>query len=233
MTSPAAVLFDLDGTLVDTPRGIGITLERVTAAQAVPLDPAVVRSLIGKPLDVVLGTVLGTDDPATLASAKAEFRRIFSEIVIPEARSLLFDGMTGLLDRLVDAAAPLAVVTSKITASADELLGAAGLDHYFPVVVGHDQGVRGKPAPDLALRAADLLGCQPASCIVVGDALDDISMARAAGMLSVGVSWGVAEPGDLVAAGATETVTDPGHLAKTLTRLLHTAPAGTRLQDVR
>jgi phosphoglycolate phosphatase-like HAD superfamily hydrolase len=68
----------------------------------------------------------------------------------------------------------------------------------------------------------------------VGDALDDIGMARAAGMRSIGVRWGVAELDLLVEAGASESVTDPGHLARVLTRLLQLAdPADAQLQDVR
>jgi phosphoglycolate phosphatase len=110
----------------------------------------------------------------------------------------------------------VAVVTSKVRRSAVELLGAAGLLGHFDVLACHGMAERGKPHPDLALLAADALGVPPARCVVVGDAVDDVLMARAAGMDALGVTTGVATADELLTAGASAVHADAVRLGEAL-----------------
>ena len=114
----------------------------------------------------------------------------------------MFPGIREILDLLKEQGHPLGVVTSKITSSAQELLEASDLADYFSVVVGHDMALKGKPAPDLALLAARELAVVPQDTVVVGDSSDDIRMAIAAGMRSIGAGWGIGTEVALLQAGA-------------------------------
>lgn len=198
------VLFDLDGTLLDTPRGIVRVLRDVITESGRPLPPEeAIRATVGRPLAAVFSTLLDLpEDHADTAHAVDRFRVVFREIVVPQAQELVFPGVPDLLKRLRDRGHPLAIVTSKIRASAEEILRPAGLRDDFDTVVCHGMADRGKPHPDLALLAAERLGAEPAACVVVGDAIDDMRMARSAGMAAVGVTYGVATRAQLADAGA-------------------------------
>lgn len=213
-----AVLFDLDATLVDTPTAILRTMEEALTEAGAAVGPEQVRATIGRPLAASVAVLLGRDaaDP-TVDRAVARFRRSFAEQVLPAARGLVFPGIPRLLADLRAAGTPLAVVTSKVERSAVELLDASGLSTWFDAVVGHDMAERGKPHPDLALLAAERLGVSPADCVVVGDGIDDIQMAVAAGMAGYGVSWGVASGEQLRSAGARRVLDSVEALAAVLT----------------
>ena len=198
------ILFDLDGTLLDTPRGIVQVLRDVITESGRPLPPEeAMRATVGRPLAAVFSTLLDLpEDHADTVHAVERFRVVFRESVVPGARDLVFPGVPDLLERLRERGHPLAVVTSKIQASAEEILRPAGLRDAFGAVICHGMASRGKPHPDLALLAAERLGSDPAACVVVGDAVDDMRMARSAGMAAVGVTYGVATHAQLADAGA-------------------------------
>ncbi|HEY8373455.1 MAG TPA: HAD family hydrolase [Pseudonocardiaceae bacterium] len=224
----AATLFDLDGTLLDTPSGIARAIHEVLAELGAPPAPEDrVRATIGRPLVGVFATLLGQpEDHRDVLHAAERFRVLFREQVVPTARDLVFPGVTALLADLRADGRALAVVTSKIRASAEELLTAAGLTEHFDAVVCHGMAERGKPHPDLALLAADRLSVAPEECVVVGDAVDDVRMAVAARMDAVGVGYGVAEPEQLRAAGARTVAATVAELREAL-GLAAPAPATT------
>ncbi|MFD3688480.1 HAD family hydrolase [Nocardiopsis sp. NPDC058631] len=213
MSRPRGVLLDLDGTLVDSPSVILAAFHDACAPHgAVPL-PADARALIGKPLDTILPRLIPQGDEAVWEEAKALFRESFARRSRAAASSLVFPGIRDLLTDLAAEGIRIAVVTSKITRSAHELLEATGLDRHPDLVVGHDRAPRGKPAPDPALLAAQSLGLAPEDCVVVGDSPDDVAMAVGAGMAAVGVDWGVADADTLLAAGAVFVATTVSELA--------------------
>ncbi|WP_105971357.1 HAD family hydrolase [Streptomyces geranii] len=199
-----AVLFDLDGTLLDTPGAIVSVLDKVLAESGRPVpSPERVRATVGRPLAAVFAELLELEqEHGEVERSVARFRELFREDVVPGARSLIFPGVPELLERLRAQGLALAIVTSKIRPSALELLEPAGLVHHFDAVVCHGMAPRGKPHPDLALLAARELGREPGDCVVVGDAVDDMRMAGAAGMRALGVAYGVATAGQLTSAGA-------------------------------
>ncbi|MEE1752043.1 HAD family hydrolase [Streptomyces sp. SP18CS02] len=199
-----AVLFDLDGTLLDTPNAIVRVLAEVVTGSGRPLPPeAELRATVGRPLAACFSALLRLpEDHPEVGQATERFREVFRTSVVPGARSMIFPGVPALLELLRERGHRIAIVTSKIRPSAEELLLHAGLLDRFDAVVCHGMAPRGKPHPDLALLAAGHLGTEPASCVVVGDAVDDMRMARAAGMAALGVTYGVATEEQLTADGA-------------------------------
>jgi phosphoglycolate phosphatase len=224
---PAAVLFDLDGTLLDTPGAIAGVLHQVLERTGRPDVPeARVRATVGKPLGAVFAELTGLpEDRPEVAEAVALFRELFREEVVPKAADLVFPGVPELLGRLREEGLRIAICTSKIRPSALELLQPAGLVDEFDAVVCHGMAPRGKPHPDLALLAAQLVDIEPERCVVVGDAVDDMRMARSAGMSAIGVSYGVASARQLVEAGAASVAETVGDLEQALGRLPLTTPA--------
>ena len=185
---PAAVLFDMDGTLIESHANV----ERAwtTWAHSRDLDPAAVLAQAhGLPAEVTVARWLPGADDATIAAAAAEQLAIQYDDVTGIAP---IDGVVELLGFLDEVALPWAVHTSADERLARVRLGAAGIEP--PVLVTRDQLARGKPAPDGYLRAAELLGVEAGECIVVEDTEVGIESGRAAGMQTIGVR-GVA--GDL------------------------------------
>lgn len=193
ITMTHVALFDLDGTLVDTPRAIVETFAAAFEALGESSRPeAEVRATIGLPLEQAFAKLLGVpqDDPR-VGEGVARYQEAFRTVILPRARSLVFPGVEEGLADLQDHGVTLAVVTSKFHASADALLTAAGLRDRFAVLIGADDVTRPKPHPEPGLTALDLLGARPGGAVMVGDTTHDLRMAHAAGMRSVAVTYGV------------------------------------------
>ncbi|MBO1287260.1 HAD family hydrolase [Streptomyces albidoflavus] len=208
MTRP--VLFDLDGTLVDTPNAIVENFTATLAELGAPAaSPEEIRSTIGLPLEKAFAQLIGASVPAaTLDAAVPCYQRLYREQIVPKAKSLLYPGVVDGLAELSEAGLLLAVATSKHTASAEVLLTAAGIRDRFAMVVGADAVTEPKPAPETGLLIAAELGHPAARAIMVGDTTHDISMAHNAGMRSVAVTYGIHSPGQLAAVRPTWTVRD-------------------------
>jgi phosphoglycolate phosphatase len=198
-----AIVFDLDGVLVDTPGTIADLLVEVLAELDCRVERDHVLRTIGRPLEPSLAGLLGhkVDDPM-VARAVGRYRERFLDTVAERGPLLLHAGVADGLDRLADGGMPVAVGTSKVLRTATAVLEATGIATHFPVVVTFDMVANGKPHPDTGLLAAELLGVPASACGYVGDALGDVAMAKAAGMGPIGVSYGVAGAHELAAAGA-------------------------------
>jgi pseudouridine-5'-phosphate glycosidase len=188
-----AVIFDLDGTLIDTPRAIVETFAATFAAMGVTArDPAVIRATIGLPLERAFSQLLEVSlDDDRVAHCVERYQVLFRELILPQARSLIFPGVAEGLETLRGQGFALAVATSKFYASADALLRAAGLREHFSVVVGADQVTQPKPAPEMGRLIMDRLGVSAERAVMVGDTTHDLLMASAAGMRSVAVTYGI------------------------------------------
>ncbi|MFI9173119.1 HAD family hydrolase [Streptomyces lincolnensis] len=197
------VVFDLDGTLADTPGAIVSITLKVLAELGREPDEAAVRATVGKPLDRNFAQLLGLPaDHAEVHNAMAAYRRGFGEHLAEQRERMLYPGVADGLAKLRESGHILAIATSKTYEAAINVLRTTGILDQFAVVAGHDSVDRGKPAPDMALYVARELGLPAADCVVIGDATGDIEMAGAAGMTSVGVSYGVATATELLASGA-------------------------------
>lgn len=226
VTRPIAVVFDLDGTLVDTmasmPRAYSDTI-RALGGPAVTPDDIVATWHIG-PTPVVLAHFLGRPTgPPDLDC----FRR-YADAAVHAARP--FPGVVEMLDRLGQAGCRLGICTSATRHFATDTLSAAGLAAYFPVAVCGDEVRSPKPAPEGLIGACTSLGVPVADCVYVGDADVDLRCADAAGTWGIHAVWGTALESDGPHTPARTQPVAPKHpVARTpgdvpglVARLLHT-----------
>jgi HAD superfamily hydrolase (TIGR01509 family) len=178
----SAVVFDMDGLLLDTERLAMVSWMHAASLQDGELTQEVYKGMIG--LDGV-GTRAhlgrhGWQDAGIAkleAAAWAHYLAALERDGVPH-KAGIFD----LLDFLDERKIPRAVATSTQTPIAQHKLDRVGVGDRFDVIVGGDQVARGKPAPDIYLRAAELLGCAPAECVALEDSGYGIRAAAAAGM---------------------------------------------------
>lgn len=198
-----AVIFDLDGTLVDTPRTIVAIISQVLTELGQTHTRQAVLATVGRPLRDSLAGLLGvpTDHP-DVTRAVAAYTARFGQHVRRAGTGLCHPGVAHGLGTLRERGLRLAVATSKVRDAAVATVSAAGIGVLFDAVVGHDSVAHGKPDPDLALHAARLVGVEPRECASVGDAVGDMLMGRAAGMFNVAMTYGVGTEAELRAAGA-------------------------------
>lgn len=195
-----AVLFDLDGTLVDSEPLIAAALVETLARRGFVFDPSTLGRVVGPPMTSMIERIAGVS-PAEAEALYAEYSACYLERHAPLTQPL--DGAVALLDALADAGLPLALVTNKHLASAKTVLGYLGWAERFQVVAAADNVSRVKPDGAHALDAARLLGVAPGETAMVGDLDVDMACGAAAGLRRViGLANGVA-PEDLRAAGAT------------------------------
>ena len=161
----------------------------ISAHGGTPLDFERVGVMTGLPLSDIL-RVAWPDLTVDLADAYVrEYREIYERDVIPATR--LYRGTRTTLHAFHQAGLRQATVTGKRAADCERILRGLRIKDEIDVYLGGDSVQRHKPAPDLALAAAERLGVAPEECAVVGDAPPDITMAKAAGMRAIQVTWGV------------------------------------------
>jgi pyrophosphatase PpaX len=192
-----AVLFDLDGTLIDTIELIVSSARHAFDGWpgAAPSDADWIRG-IGTPLIDQLRSFAATDDEVALL---LERYRAYQHIH-HDRLTRCYDDVPSVIARLADCGYPLAIVTSKASSIAKRSLEWVGLDRYFPVVVGFDETVRHKPEPDPVFAALDRLGATADRAAFVGDSPHDIHAGNAAGVVTVAALWGPFDRETLAAA---------------------------------
>lgn len=197
------VLFDVDGTLIDSHVVIHECMRRTFAAfdRDAPA-PEAVRAIIGLSLDNAIGTLLGeTGDhiPSMSAHYKQNWVLIQKE---PRFASAFFPGMRDLLtDLSARDEVVLGIVTGKSRRGIEALVAAHGLHNTFTTVRTADD-CPSKPHPAMVLECCAETGIAPAVTTVVGDTGFDMEMARAAGARAIGVGWGYHPREALTEAGA-------------------------------
>jgi phosphoglycolate phosphatase len=188
--SPSLVLFDLDGTLVDSLPDIAGALNHALAELGrAPLALDLVRTLVGEGVLRLAEKALAAEegapaDPAALAErVRARYR------AHPCIESRLYPGITAALAGLRgDPSRRLAVLTNKPGDVARALLAALGVT--FDAVIGDDDGFPRKPAPGAALALMARFGATPARTLLVGDGIPDMQVAAAAGCPAAAALWG-------------------------------------------
>jgi pyrophosphatase PpaX len=180
------VLFDLDGTVVDSGPIILASMRHATRTvlgREIP-DEALMATVGGPGLESQMREFGGEEHLDELVSVY----RAHNE---PLHESLqLFPGMEGVLRALREQGRRLGLVSAKRRATVELAFAATAIGPLFDVVVGGDEARRQKPEPDTLLLALERLGAQPAEAVYVGDSPFDIAAATAGGLTAVGVSWG-------------------------------------------
>lgn len=218
----SATVFDLDGTLADSVTLIEETMHLALTDAGHAAERHAIRSMIGRPLDVALADLTDQDvsHDNIVAMVKA-YRTAYFPAVEAAGAALLLPGVPEMLEQLRSAGHAIGVVTAKTTPGAEHLLDVIGIRHLVDVLVGTERVAHGKPAPDSGLLAMQELGVEAADTWYVGDAISDMAMAVAAGMRPLGVTTGVADRDELLAAGAIAVADTPEEVS---TIVLHVAP---------
>jgi 2-phosphoglycolate phosphatase len=187
----SAVLFDLDGTLIDSARdlvgSLQYALRSVDSARPVPDDDDILVQ-VGKPLEVIFHELGYPDDPELTRRFVDTYRAYYAEHFNDHTK--LYPGVEGTLAALKAAGAELALVTTKHQTQANFTVKACGLDSYFDYVHGWLDGRQHKPHPEPVLTALERLGVGPAHAVMVGDSEMDVESARAAGVATCAVTYG-------------------------------------------
>lgn len=196
------VLFDCDGTLVDSQHHIVAAMNRAFAAFALPLpDANAVRRLVGLPLDISVRELLGSASARADEVVAAYRQAALTMRLAPGHEEPLFPDLRETLDALDADGHLLGVATGKARRGLDATLAMHGLATRFVTLQTADIA-RGKPDPEMVFRAMNETGAAPEETVVVGDTTFDILMARNAGVRAIGVSWGYHDPQELLDAGA-------------------------------
>jgi HAD superfamily hydrolase (TIGR01509 family) len=177
-----AVLWDMDGTLVDSEKLWDVSLAALYEQLGGELKPAVRASMVGSVAENTMRIVytdLGLDlDRAAMQESSRWLNDYTAELF--ENGLPWCDGAKELLDELAAEHTPMALVTNTQRALTDRALNSIGL-HYFSATVCGDEVVNGKPAPDPYLHAAELLGLAPEECLAVEDSVTGSAAAELAG----------------------------------------------------
>jgi HAD superfamily hydrolase (TIGR01509 family) len=214
-----ALIFDLDGTLVDTVYAHVFAWQRAFAEEGLPIDGWRIHRRVGMSGGLFtraaareVGRELSVEEAETLQRRHGE---LFREL-LPERRPL--PGAVDVLRELRDGGVTHGIATSGRRPEIDASLEALGVGEET-VVVERGDVTRAKPEPDLFLACAERLGAPAAQCYVVGDAVWDLLAARRAGMLAVGLLSGGYGENELLAAGAYRVYRDADELRHSLDEL--------------
>jgi phosphoglycolate phosphatase len=193
LSSVRALIFDLDGTLIDSKadlvQSVNATL-RENGRDAISGEA--VASFVGSGADTLIRLALGKDAvDAEVKDALAYFLQYYREHMLDN--TVLYPGIMEALEAL--AAHPMAVLTNKPVRFSRALLEGLGIDRYFRFVYGGNSFERKKPDPMGALAVARDFGVMPGEVMVVGDSDVDILTARNAGMWACGVTYGLGMAG--------------------------------------
>ena len=208
------MLFDLDGTLVDTAPDLGHAANLVRTEDGLaPLPVADYRPVASAGARGLLKVAFGIDpDHATFPARRERFLAHYRAGLSRESR--LFAGMDDALACFEREHIRWGVVTNKPQWLTDPLMADLGLAPRSAVTLGAIDGLRPKPAPDGLLRACATLGLAPAECVYIGDDLRDVTAARAAAMPVLAAAWGYVGYGEPIERwGADAILNAPAELA--------------------
>jgi N-acetyl-D-muramate 6-phosphate phosphatase len=212
-----AVLFDLDGTLIDSAPDLAGAGNDMRAARGLPLLPiahfrpmvgAGARGMVGRALDVRPGQ-------EGFEALRDEFLQRYEARMTRETQ--VFAAVRPLLETLAGHNLPWGIVTNKAARFSEPLVRALGLLDAAATLVCGDTTPFAKPHPAPLLEAARRMAVGPAECVYVGDDLRDVQAGRAAGMATVAVAWGYLGEGDHIDDwGADHVIRSPDELLKLL-----------------
>lgn len=185
----AVILFDLDGTLVDSLQDLTDAVNHMlTRFGRKPLELSQVRQLVGKGARNLVQRALNTDSPEEINEGLAAFTT-FNELHIAD-HSRLYPGVRDLLQQLADGGMRMAIISNKNEALSRLILKTLEIEAYFDLIAGGDSFAEMKPSPLPLTKIITAFNCAPAHAIMIGDSINDIQAGNRAGIVTIGCTWG-------------------------------------------
>jgi len=212
-----AVLFDLDGTLIDSAPDLGGAGNDMRVARGLPPHPLEhFRPMVGSGARGMVGRAFGVGpEHETFIELRDEFLQRYEARITQQTR--LFPQMQAVLAALHAHAVPWGIVTNKAARFSEPLVRALGLLPPAATLVCGDTTPHSKPHPAPLLEAARRVGVPAFECVYVGDDLRDVQAGRAAGMMTIAVAWGYLGAGEPIEAWDADHIAHtPGDLLKLL-----------------
>ncbi len=208
---PLACIFDLDGTLVDSLRDIAESLNHCLDLLGLPIYPIdSYRYMVGEGVPKLCQRAVGQSHPHLVARLAELVRPFYRTRLLRHTRP--YPGVPELIARLRARGLRLGVLSNKPHDLTVRVVQAFWPDGTFQAIYGYVEEQHRKPSPFYLLRICDELRVAPADTWVVGDTPTDVSAARAAGAVPIGVTWGFRTHADLAAAGAAQIIARPDEL---------------------
>jgi N-acetyl-D-muramate 6-phosphate phosphatase len=212
--SPQGVLFDLDGTLLDSAPDLHAALVAYCSEVGAPAAPyAKVRQVVSRGSRAILRCAFEESDEA-LFERMPRYLELYHSMMTRHTRP--FEGIDPLLDALESNGLAWGIVTNKPAYLTDDLVHQIGWNKRACAVVSGDTLPVRKPDPAPVLLACERAGLDPAQCLFVGDDRRDVQAGNDAGLYSVAVHWGYLDGGDPHAWGADAVLEHPRQLAELL-----------------
>ena len=220
------ILFDCDGTLVDSQNVIVSTMTTAFGRHGlVPPSRDAVLGIVGLSLPIAISTLAPDLDEPALSEVVEAYKETYSDLRRdPSMTAPLYPGIRTTLEVLADRPDTLIGFVSGISRrDLNAILPLHGLESFFSTLQTADDAPS-KPHPAMVLQALAETGGVPERTVVIGDTGFDMAMARAAGAAALAVPWGYHDADRLLAAGAQEIVSDHTDLVPGIERLLRCAP---------
>lgn len=217
MTARPVLLFDLDGTLIDSAPDLAGAANDLRAAHGLPpLPHADLRPMVGAGARGMVGVAFGVaPGDARFDGLKDAFLARYAERLLHSTR--VFDTVLPVLDALDRAGLGWGIVTNKAMRFTAPLVDGLGLAQRAQVVIAGDTTPHAKPHPEPLLEAARRIGVAPTACAYIGDDHRDMLAGRAAGMATLAAAWGYLGQGEPIEAwGADHVLSAPHQLLQWL-----------------
>ncbi len=212
---PVAVLFDLDGTLVDSAPDLILAAKRLCIEiDEPPPNGERVRRVVSAGGKAILRQALPNADEARIDALIDRYLDIYAQDIVVETRA--YDGIESLLASLESRRIPWGVVTNKAGWMAEPILRKLGLLDRCAAWVAGDTLATRKPDPEPVLHACSTIGVDPTLTMMVGDDRRDVDSGNAAGAWTVAAAWGYLDGGDPENWGADQVIDTPSHLQASL-----------------
>lgn len=212
-----AVIFDLDGTLLDTIEDIGDSMNNVLEKNGLPVhDAESYKYFVGNGMRELVRLALPEDKRSEsfiddrLREMQAQYASGWA------AKTRPYPGIGQMLDIMVEKDVKLSILSNKPDGFSKQVVDKLLPGWNFHPVFGERQGIPKKPDPSGALEIAEILGLEPGECLYAGDSGVDMKTAKAAGMYAVGVLWGFRKADELLQNGADILVAEPVDIVELL-----------------
>lgn len=217
------VVFDCDGTLVDSQASIISSMAAASRAQGITTaDPDKVRRIVGLPLEIGIARLFPDLNTDEIASVREGYRQAFlNSRLAGDIREPLYPGVLETLDILDQQGWLLGVATGKSHKGLVNTLETHNLEGRFVTLQTADRAL-GKPHPEMMYNAMNETGAHASVTVMVGDTTFDMEMARNASVWAIGVAWGYHEVAELTAAGAHTVVHTYAELPVAISQLMAT-----------